>query len=265
MGWKIRLRGENLYHHIYAWGNDRHSVFRDPKHYQKYLLLIAKYLKDYNVDIIAYALMEWHVHLFVHDKVNTISEFMMALHGDYAQYFNKQTNRVGHVFGERFNNKLVTNDIYGKWLTRYIHQQAVEVRLVTDPADYQWTSYKAYIGLDKKSFIVMADILAQFGEGRSAIEQYRDFVQGDDDGPVDWSKPTIKKINPQCLLENICKELHIHHKILMQPDGRAERKKRHEAIYMLYKKYGLTITQIAKILNLSYCSVRKAMSTITGE
>jgi REP element-mobilizing transposase RayT len=265
MGWKIRLRGEDLYHHVYAWGNDRHVVFKDPKHYQKYLLLLAKYSRAFKVDVIAYALMEWHVHLFMHDKVNTISEFMMALHGDYAQYFNKQTNHVGHVFGERFNNKLVTHDIYSKWLTRYIHRQAVEARIVADPADYQWTSYRAYIGLEKKSFVVMVDILAQFGAGKSAVEQYRNFVQGDDDGPVDWSKPTIKKINPQYLMENICKELHINHDILMRPEGRAERQKRHQAIQRLDEKYGLSVTQIAKALNLSYCSVRNAMRTITEE
>ncbi len=56
MGWKTRLRGENLYHHIYAWGNDRHSVFKDSRHYQKYLLLIAKHARAFNMDIIAYAL-----------------------------------------------------------------------------------------------------------------------------------------------------------------------------------------------------------------
>ena len=58
MKWKKRLCGEDLYHHIYAWGNDRHPVFKEDYHYKKYLQLLKKYANENRIDVIAYALME---------------------------------------------------------------------------------------------------------------------------------------------------------------------------------------------------------------
>ncbi len=77
MSWPVRLKGEDLYHHVYAWGNDRHPIFKQPCHYQQYLTYLEKYSQRFKVDIIAYALMQWHVHLFIHDQQNLISDFML--------------------------------------------------------------------------------------------------------------------------------------------------------------------------------------------
>ena len=117
MGWTPRICGENAYHHIYAWGNDRHPVFKSIEHYQEYLMMLEKYAVFFHVDVLAYAMMESHVHLFVYDRSKNISGFMMNLHGHYARYYNKINERVGHVFGERCNNKLVLANVYGKWLS----------------------------------------------------------------------------------------------------------------------------------------------------
>jgi hypothetical protein len=65
-----RVSGVELYHHIYAWGNDRHPIFKDDNHYQTYLNLLAIQSTYCKVDVIAYALMEWRIHLFVYDKEN---------------------------------------------------------------------------------------------------------------------------------------------------------------------------------------------------
>ena len=259
MGWKIRARGQNLYHHIYAWGNDRHPVFKESKHYQKYLLLLGKYSKTFDIDIIAYALMEWHVHLFIYDKLDTISDFVMKLHGDYARYFNKTANRVGHVFGERFNNKIVNANVYGLWLSRYIHRQAVDAGLVQSPVDYQWSSYRAYLGLEKSKFLKTDIILNQFGNQKNMRHRYEEFVLSDNDGPADWDKRTFTLHTGEDLIEFICRELDIDLSILFHPEGARERMIRHEAIRTLATKYGYRGSQIARTLKLSRAAIAKIL------
>ena len=115
MARRPRLFGEELYHHIYAWGNNQQAIFVTDKHYERYINFLGRYSRDNQIDMIAYALMQSHVHLFVYDRLGKISLFMNELHGEYAQYFNHVTGRVGHVFGERFNNKVVqaNNMAYG--------------------------------------------------------------------------------------------------------------------------------------------------------
>jgi putative transposase len=223
MSFKVRLRGEDLYHHIYAWGNDRHAVFKESDHYRMYLYFLSKFSTSFDVNIIAYALMEWHVHLFIYDKLNHISDFMMKLHGDYAQYFNKDTKKVGHVFGERFNNKIVANDFYGKWLSRYIHRQAVEAKLVDDPKEYQWTSYRVYLGLEKSKFLKPNVILEQFGNDKDnwhmAQLAYEEFVLSDGDGPIDWGKRVFKILTPGQIMRLACRELKVDRAVLLKPQG----------------------------------------------
>jgi putative transposase len=266
MSFKVRLRGEDLYHHIYAWGNDRHAVFKEPDHYRMYLYFLNKYSTSFKLDIIAYALMEWHVHLFVYDRLNHISDFMMKLHGDYAQYFNRDAKRVGHVFGERYNNKLVANDLYGKWLTRYIHRQAVEAKLVEDPKEYQWTSYRVYLGLEKSKFLKPDVILEQFGKNINnwlvARQAYAEFVLSDDESPIDWGKRVFKVLTPAQIIDLVCRELKVKRSVLMKPQGIVERRLRHKAIKLLLEKYEIKASQVAEVFDMSRMAVSKIVNDI---
>lgn len=259
MGWRPRQHGANLYHHIYAWGNDRHPVFKRTMHYQKYLLLLGKHSKISGIEIIAYALMEWHVHLFIYDKLDTISDFIMKLHGDYAQYFNRNANRVGHVFGERFNNKIINANVYGLWLSRYIHRQAVDAGLVQNPLDYPWTSYCSYLGLKKSKFLKTDIILSQFGEPNVRHNNYKEFVLSDNDGPVDWDKRTFKLRTGEDLIEFISRELNIDWLVLLHPQGARERMMRRQAVKTLATKYGYQGAQIARALKLSRMAITKIL------
>ena len=259
MTWKIRQRGEDLYHHIYAWGNDRHPVFKKPAHYQKYLLLVGKYSKAFQIDIIAYALMEWHVHLFIHDRRNRISEFIMDLHGDYAKYYNRVTNRVGHVFGERFNNKVVQCDLYGKWLSRYIHCQALDAGLVPVPEDYLWSSYRTYLGLEKNAFVKGDIILDQFGKGDERAIRYKDFVDEGEDGPVDWNLRYFCLRSVSDLVKVACVELNIEPECVIRPQGRQEQRIRSKVVQRLVTKYGVKAVNIAKTLGLSRSAVARML------
>ncbi len=260
MVWKRRLCGENLYHHVYAWGNDRHPIFKAKEHYREYLRLMEKHSGFYRIDIIAYALLEWHVHLFIYDKINNISNFMFRLHGDYAQYFNRVTNRVGHVFGERFNNKIVQPNQYGLWLSRYIHRQPVEAGIVNDPKDYPWTSYKAYIGSDPKTFVKPDIILAQFGKKSERHIRYQEFVMSSTfESAGDHSQMVLEDVDVSFMIGLISHELRIDQRVLLNPKSREELKTRRMAIRLLFKKYGYSRTQIAHMFGLS----RMAVNLIT--
>ena len=251
MAFQPRVCGEDLYHHIYAWGNDRHPVFRRDYHYRYYLSLLEKYSRRFEIDVIAYALMEWHIHLFIHDLDNNISEFMMKFHGEYAQYFNRNAGQVGHVFGERFNNKIVQASEYGMWLSRYIHLQAVKAGLVETPRQYDWTSYHAYIGLDSCRFIKPGLILNQFGEDDDKHRRYEEFVLGNDDGPIDWDKKTTITYRIDYIVNGLCREMAIDRPVLMNPGGYKQKANRHQIIKTLHAKYNFKPSQIAHALNMT--------------
>ncbi len=184
---------------------------------------------------------------------------MMDLHGDYAQYYNRVTKRVGHVFGERFNNKIVKCNIYGKWLSRYIHRQALVAGLVRDPQDYPWSSYRIYLGYEKCTFIKPNVILDQFGDGGKRSISYKNFVEGDDDGPVDWSMRYFRFRSISNLVRIACADLKIEPTIAMKPRGRQEQILRSRVVERLMKSYDIKAIDIAKALGLSRSAITRIL------
>ena len=280
MSRRPRLFGVEVYHHIYAWGNDKRPIFVAAPHFKKYLQFLEQYGKWYRVDVIAYALMEWHVHLFIYDQQGKISLFMNNVHGRYAQYFNHVAGRVGHVFGERYNNKIVQSNPYGMWLSRYIHRQPVEAGLLEDPKDYEWSSYREYIGLEPRGFIRPEVVLEQFGRGKSALHQYKEFVETNKSDPVDWEdrlssvigdknfindqedmirQDTGEIVNPDHAFKLVIKKLGVHSDAILRPRGMNQRKLRHKAFRILLEDYGLSCAEIARLCEVSVSAVAKVM------
>lgn len=281
MAFKSRISGERLYHHIYAWGNDRHPIFKKDIHYYQYLKLLGVYSNYFGIEVLAYALMKWHVHLFIYDISNRLSDFMMNLHGDYARFYNHLTRRVGHIFGERFNNRIVQPNNYGIWLSRYIHRQAVEAGLVDDPKDYPWTSYRVYIGLEQSTFLKPGIILGQFGMGKEVFCRYEDFVMGKDGGPIDWQRTKQKIIGNDDFIKEVAdsnrfelvdeltkpsldevvnKILGLDMHLLCQPRGRQARAMRHQVIKVLGLEYKFTKSEIGRAFNISVPAVSKILN-----
>jgi putative transposase len=107
---------------------------------------------------------------------------MQWVNVSYATYFNRKRGRRGHLFQGRFKAILIDADEYLKQLSRYIHLNPVRAKMVSNPAEYKWSSYPAFIGKQKKPQLLQTDwLLANFGRNkREAKRNYKDFVEGAD-------------------------------------------------------------------------------------
>ncbi len=79
------------------------------------------------VDIGAWCLMDNHIHILVHEKVEGgISKFMSKLMTSYAKYFNIKNERTGVLFESRFKSKRIADDLYMDYLFAYINLNPVK-------------------------------------------------------------------------------------------------------------------------------------------
>ena len=85
----------------------------------------------------------------------------------YAKAINKAYQRTGALFERPFKRKLVNNKHYLQNLLTYIHQNPVKHGIVTNPADWPWSSYTA-ICTTAATRIQRATVLGWFG-GRPAF------------------------------------------------------------------------------------------------
>ena len=92
-------------------------------------------------------------------------------------YFNKRYERVGHLFQGRYKAVLVDKDDYLLYVTRYIHENPLELPGMTRPGlvNYPYSSYAYYLREKHADWLNVDYILSFFNEKQT----YKDFVEGD--------------------------------------------------------------------------------------
>ena len=110
---------------------------------------------------------------------------MQYLGGSYTSYFNWRHKRSGHLFQGRFKAHLVETEGYFREVSRYIHLNPVRAGLVTQPQDYQGSSYPGYVNARRAVAWVSYDrVLAEFGSDLAdARRAYGRFVRAGMDDP----------------------------------------------------------------------------------
>lgn len=80
--------------HNIVQGINREYIFEKEEDKKKYFNLMKKYYLKYEIDIIAYCIMNNHAHLILYsDNIKNISNFMKQINALYAFYYNKKYNR----------------------------------------------------------------------------------------------------------------------------------------------------------------------------
>lgn len=184
----LRIEFAGALYHVTARGNAQEDIYRDDEDRQQFLILLSNTVNRYNWYCHAYCLMGNHYHLLIETNMPTLSKGMKLLNGTYTQYFNRQHQRVGHVFQGRFKAILVQKDSYLQELARYIVLNPVRARIVRHAKDWRWSSYRATAGYDKSNACLTTDwILAEFSKSKNVAQQYyRDFVQAGKRQPSPW-------------------------------------------------------------------------------
>lgn len=101
------------------------------------------------VEIIAYCLMPTHVHLVLEEvSERGISEYMRKVLDSYTRYFNRKINRKGPLWEGKFKRINVETNEQLLHLTRYVHLNPSTAGFVNKPEEWEYSSYREYIGLD---------------------------------------------------------------------------------------------------------------------
>lgn len=136
--------------HVMAQGMNKEYIFKNKEYIEIYLNLLRKYIKEYQVTIIAYCVMNNHVHLLTYtEKIEELSGLMHKVNLVYSQFYNKTNNRCGMVFRNRYKAEPIYNLTYLINCINYIHLNPVKAKMVKKCEDYPYSSYNQYINNGK--------------------------------------------------------------------------------------------------------------------
>jgi hypothetical protein len=82
--------------------------------------------------------------------MHNLSQYMKTVMQRMTQWYNRQNERSGTLWEERFKSVIVEIGIAARMMAAYIDLNPVRAGMVTDPADYHWSSYGEAIGGGKK-------------------------------------------------------------------------------------------------------------------
>jgi putative transposase len=134
-------------HHVTQRGNRQERVFfRDSDRFA-YLTWLREFATRYGADVVAYCLMDNHVHLIVVPATeHALEQVIGPLHSKYARRVNRLKSWKGHLWqGRYFSSPL--DDAYLWAAVRYVERNPVRAGLVAKAEDYPWSSAQAHCGL----------------------------------------------------------------------------------------------------------------------
>jgi REP element-mobilizing transposase RayT len=169
------------------------AIFRDNEDRKDFLSRIGDLSKKTGTRILAWVLIDNHVHLLFFSGPGGISSFMRKLLTGYATRFNRKYQRSGHLFQNRYKSIVCEEDPYLLELVRYIHLNPLRASVIESVErldHYRWSGHSVLVGKQKNDWQKVAYVLSFFGrEKRKAIRAYQRFIE---EGKGQESRPEIE-------------------------------------------------------------------------
>ena len=178
---QARLDAPGVLHHIMVRGIEGSRIFRDEQDREEFVSRIGRQVEKMGTRVVAWALMDTHIHLLSISGSQGISKFMRCLLTGYAVVYNLKYQRHGHLFQNRYKSIVCEEEPYLLELVRYIHLNPLRAGIVETLEElegYAWCGHGVLTGKRRREWQETAYVLRRFSDERGkAIRRYRKFVE----------------------------------------------------------------------------------------
>lgn len=178
---QARLDAPGILHHVMVRGIEGCPIFLDDQDRQDFVSRISELVEMTGTKVLAWTLMDNHLHLLIFSGSQGISKFMRRLLTGHAVRYNLKYHRSGHLFQNRYKSIVCEEDPYLLELVRYIHLNPLRAGIVKGMEEldrYPWCGHGVLTGRRKNDWQETEYVLKQFSEERGkAIRGYRKFME----------------------------------------------------------------------------------------
>jgi REP element-mobilizing transposase RayT len=180
--------------HVTSRGVDRRTVFEDDEDRQRFMLLLAREVRERRIRCLNYCLMGNHYHLVVEVLEAPIGDVLRDLLGDYVRGFNRRHVREGHLFERRFGRKRIETARHMHAVARDLAFNPVVAGLCPSPEEWRWSAHRELIGATPPTVVAVDAALGHFGTDREeALANYRRLVSTADG--CEWALCELRAAN----------------------------------------------------------------------
>lgn len=168
----------NQLFHIYNRGNNKQRIFFKRENYLYFLKKVKEYLKPH-ADIIAWCLMPNHFHFLIYIRpekdTKEVSTAIQIILRSYTRGINKQEIRTGSLFTQNTCSKPLAEELrinyYATTCFHYIHQNPMNSRLVQRMEDWEFSSFRDYIGI-RNGTLISREVTKRYIEVSDDYERF---------------------------------------------------------------------------------------------
>lgn len=186
--------------HVMTQGINKSFIFDNPIDIKYYIGIMYKLKKEHDIKIIAYCVMNNHVHILIETKdLKELSKYMQRLNMQYGRYYNKKYDKVGYVFRDRFKAEGIYSEQHLQSCIRYIYNNPVKAGICNYPKEYPYSNYKEIKGNVEEGYTFIDIENDLDNDCRKVIEEY---LTNNNIGINDLKKDTEKLRKLILLLRN---------------------------------------------------------------
>lgn len=211
------------YFHVITQGINKSYIFDSPIDIKYYIKNMYDIKAKYNIEIIAYCIMNNHAHILIKCAViKNLSDYMHDLNTRYGCYYNKKYKRVGYVFRDRYKAEGIYTESHLYSCIKYIYDNPVKAGICNKPEEYLYSNYKSVKRVEK-------------------YEEYQ-FIDVNEDNKV-----VCKRVIEKFLLE----------KNMSLEDLKKDKKELHRIFVILKRDYKISLREIAVSFDIGREKVRR--------
>ena len=251
----LREFSNSKIYHIIIKGIDEGTIFYDDEDRSVFLNKLKITKKKYKYKVLAYCLMNNHVHLVISIENENLSKGIQSLIIRYASYFNRKYDRKGPFVQNRFNSKKVESQRYFLEVCRYVHRNP-EKAGIEKTDKYKWSSYHEYIG--KEKIIDRRFLMHYLGNDINNFTEYTTKKESKQEVNRLAEFEMIRKLSDDIVIKIILEKFKFNS--VDEIINYFKNEKNYEKIKVLKEIQGTNVTQISRIIRVSRHFVKKMWS-----
>jgi REP element-mobilizing transposase RayT len=166
-------------YHVTSRGNNRQVIFDDALR-RLHIRNLGAIAEEFDWLVLAWAVLSNHYHLVLKIGEKGLSEGMQKLNLRLARASNARFDRINHCVGQPFWSELIDTPEHFEASILYTLWNPARAGIGTHPADSDWSSFRATIGLDwAPKTVATGELLRYFGTTpTAAVDAFKRFVWG---------------------------------------------------------------------------------------
>ncbi len=211
-------------HHVIQRGNNKEKVFFEKEDRLNYLELLKKYSDKWQCPILAYCLMNNHVHLLARPKQEeSLYKMMQGITLCYTQHINRKYEKTGRLWESRYHSCIVDKEQYLWAAARYIEQNPKRAKIVKKEEEYPYSSAKAHIE-GKRDDILGEELFNDIHQRKDYIAFIRESITEEEMQRLKYATRTGRPFGSEGFIKKMEKRL--DKQFILQKPGRPKKANR---------------------------------------